>query len=349
MFNFFGKKPSALDAAIHMIYGPNPPRKSADVQQAANLATSLLGGRVSFRDIKTTADQLYAGPIPYSTHDLATSVALSFFRRPDLMPQLSEVQIAARMQVLDWFKAGYVNPNLARAFEDALYKDYKPFVNAAPPKAAMSKAQAKYNNNVRYYLHHIFPKEHWKALDDVTKNSDFQFKLMEDGTSSKEAAILRACAFCQVELGDKNPSDRDIKISGEIVAAANEAEALIADYEGHNTSLNDNQFALWNKTIKTMKDEYVFEFGEIGRRVTAVDKIKILIAISKTEIKYSGFQILISAPLFFVRPDSERVELLSKALIAASELAPDTDDFLMTHDLVDRIRHLEPVPARPNH
>jgi hypothetical protein len=76
MFNFFGKKPSALDAAIHMIYGPNPPRKSADVQQAANLATSLLGGRVSFRDIKTTADQLYAGPMPYTVR-LAASLASS--------------------------------------------------------------------------------------------------------------------------------------------------------------------------------------------------------------------------------------------------------------------------------
>ena len=136
MFNFFGKKPTALDAAIHAIYGPNPPRKTADVQQAVNLATGLLCGRVGFREIKILAEQLYAGPMPYSTHDLAASVALNFFRRPGLMPQLAEVQILARMQVLDWFQTGYVNPHLARAFEDALYKDYKPCVNTAPPKVA---------------------------------------------------------------------------------------------------------------------------------------------------------------------------------------------------------------------
>jgi hypothetical protein len=338
MFNFFGRKPTALDAAIHAIYGPNPPRKSANVQQAANLAASLLGNRIDFREVNALANQLYAGPMPYSTHDLAVSVALKFFHQQDLMPKLAEMQLPARMQVLDWFKAGYVNPTMARHFEDVLYEDYKPFVNPAPAKgpvsnAPVSKAQARYNNEVRYYLRHIFLKEHWKALDDGTLNSDFQLKLMENGTSPKDAAIFRACAFCQVELGDENPSDRDIKISSEIVTAANEAEARIADYEGYNTSLNDDQFALWNKTINTMKDEYVFEFGEIGRRVTAVDKIKILIVISKTEIKYSGFQILISAPLLFVRPDSERVELLSEALIAASELDPDTDDFLITHDL----------------
>jgi hypothetical protein len=41
LFNFFGKKPTALNAAIQMIYGPNPPRKSADVQQAANLVVRI--------------------------------------------------------------------------------------------------------------------------------------------------------------------------------------------------------------------------------------------------------------------------------------------------------------------
>jgi hypothetical protein len=134
--NFFKKKPTLMDGLIHATYGPNPPPKTADSQQAANLATGLLHGRVSFWDVKILADQLYAGPMPYSTHDLAASVALNFFRRPELMPTLVEMQIAARMQVLDWFKQGLVNPNIARVFEDALYKDYKPFVGAAAGTAA---------------------------------------------------------------------------------------------------------------------------------------------------------------------------------------------------------------------
>ena len=120
-----------MDGAIHAIYGPNPPRKSADVQQAAYVSVSLLGNRVDFRDVQTIAGQLYAGPIPYSTYDLAVSVALKFFHQQDLMPKLAEVQLPARMQVFDWFKAGLVNPHFARNFEDVLYKDYKPFVNAA--------------------------------------------------------------------------------------------------------------------------------------------------------------------------------------------------------------------------
>jgi hypothetical protein len=130
VFSFFKKKPTLMDGVTHAVYGPNPPAKIADVQQAANLATGLLHGRVRFSDIKALADQLYAGPMPYSTHDLATSVALNFFRRPELMQGLAKMQIVAPMHVLDWFKQGLVNPNIARAFEDALYKDYKPFVNA---------------------------------------------------------------------------------------------------------------------------------------------------------------------------------------------------------------------------
>jgi hypothetical protein len=58
-----------MDGLIHAVYGPNPPAKTADVRQAANLATGLLHGRVSFWDIKTLADQLYAEPMLYSSHE----------------------------------------------------------------------------------------------------------------------------------------------------------------------------------------------------------------------------------------------------------------------------------------
>jgi hypothetical protein len=59
------------------------------------------------------------------------------------MQRLAEAQIPARMQVFDWFKAGYLNPNLARMFEDALYKDYKPFVNAAETNPAQEEETPK--------------------------------------------------------------------------------------------------------------------------------------------------------------------------------------------------------------
>ena len=238
MFNFFGKKPTALDAFIQITYGPNPPHKSADVQRAANLATDLLGGRVDFRDIKTLAEQLCAGPVPYSTHDLAASVALNFFRRPELMPQLGEVQISARMQVLDWFKAGHLNPTLARAFEDALYKDYKPFVNAAPPKARDNspppeKAETKYGDDVRYYLRHILTEEQWKRFWEIDEaspqskaRSRFQSLVKQEGLSPKQVAIFHACAFFGIDFQVEDPSERHMAIVSTIYAAADHAEAL---------------------------------------------------------------------------------------------------------------------------
>jgi hypothetical protein len=333
MFNFF-KKPTMMDGAIHAIYGPNPPRKSADVQRATNLAAGLLGNRVDFREVQTLAEQLYAGPMPYSTHDLAVSMALAFFHRVDLMQHLAEMQLPARMQVLDWFKAGYVNPHFARNFEDTLYEDYKPFVEAATAKAPMSKAQAKYTNEVRYYIRYIFLKEHWEAFDEA-RMSDFQLALMKGGKSPKAAAMLCACAFCGVKLEAEKLSDRDIEHTNEIGNAADEAEARIADYEGYNTSLKDDQFALWNATLSAVRKEHGFDLGEMAdRRITVVGKIKIFMTISKTEIAYHGRQIVISVPLFFVRPDAERTELLAEAIQKATALDPDTDDFLMNHELV---------------
>jgi hypothetical protein len=333
MFNFFAKKPTLMDGAIHAIYGPNPPRKSADVQRAANLAASLLGNRVDFRQVQTLAGQLYAGPMPYSTHDLAVSVALKFFHQEDLTPQLAEMQLAARMQTLEWFKAGYVNPHLARNFENVLYKDYKPFVEAGP--APLNKAQARHTNEIRYYLRYIFLKEHWEALERRSI-VDFQLEMLKLGNSPKDVAVLCACMFCEVDLKAKEPSERDAKICDEIGAAADEAEARIADYEGSTTSLNDDQFALWNTTLDAVRKEHGFEFGEIGKRIAiaVVGEVKIFIVISKTEIAYHGRQIAISAPLFFVRPDAERAELLAEAIQKATALDPDTDDFLVNHELV---------------
>lgn len=128
MFSFIRKKPSAMDAAIHLIYGPNPPRKTADAQQATNMAMSLLRWKIHHTEVKAVAEQLNAGPMPYSTADLAVSVALNIFKRPDLMPSLVEAQITARMEVLEWLKQGFVNTNLAHAFEDDLYARYKRLV-----------------------------------------------------------------------------------------------------------------------------------------------------------------------------------------------------------------------------
>jgi hypothetical protein len=129
MFGFSKtKKPKTLlDEFIFAVYGNPPPPKRANVQQAIRLASDeLLVGSVAESEVRTLAQQLSAGPIPYSTHDLALSVALNFFKRPDYMPHLRTAQMFARLKMLEWMEEELVVPMLAKSFEDNLYKLYKP-------------------------------------------------------------------------------------------------------------------------------------------------------------------------------------------------------------------------------
>jgi len=129
LFDLFSskKKPqSAMDAFIRAMYGDPPPPKRARLSEAVELAGELLMGEVSEREIVTVATHLSSGPIPYSTHDLALSVALNFFKDPARIPSLGTAQLMARMTMLEWLEDGKVAPLLAQSFEDTLYKLYKP-------------------------------------------------------------------------------------------------------------------------------------------------------------------------------------------------------------------------------
>lgn len=129
MFDLFKskKKPiSAIDAFIFAVYGNPPPTKSAKPDEAAQLAhQELLLEIVAKDDIDKLTAELNAGPIPYSTHDLALSVALNFLRREELVPSLAEAQLFARMKALEWLKEHKVAPPLVGTFEETLYKLYK--------------------------------------------------------------------------------------------------------------------------------------------------------------------------------------------------------------------------------
>lgn len=83
-------------------------------------------GNVDESAVRQQANELASGPIPYSTHDLALSVALTFFKRPEYMEQLSMAQLLARMKMVEWLQAGLVVPVLVKSFEEVLYKLYKP-------------------------------------------------------------------------------------------------------------------------------------------------------------------------------------------------------------------------------
>lgn len=129
LFDLFGgkkKQESAMDVFIRAVYGDPPPPKRAKLSESVDLANELLMGVVSEREILAVATQLSNGPIPYSTHDLALSVALNFFKDPARIPTLGTAQLMARMSMLEWIQEKKVAPMLAESFENTLYKLYKP-------------------------------------------------------------------------------------------------------------------------------------------------------------------------------------------------------------------------------
>lgn len=131
MFGLFSKKQkpkNALDEFIFAIYGNPPPAKRANVGQAVELANEMLLGVIDKKEVSRQAIALNDGPIPYSTHDLALSVALNFFKQPENVPRLFEAQLLARMKILKWLQSGLVAPMLVQSFESVLYKIYKPSV-----------------------------------------------------------------------------------------------------------------------------------------------------------------------------------------------------------------------------
>jgi len=129
LFDMFGgkKKPeSAMDNLIKAMYGDPPPPKRAKLAESVDLANELLMGEISEREIMTLAAQLNSGPIPYSTHDLALSVALNFFKDPSRVPSLRTAQLMARMSMIEWLQQKKVAPLLVQSVEDTLYKLYEP-------------------------------------------------------------------------------------------------------------------------------------------------------------------------------------------------------------------------------
>ncbi len=131
MFDWFRRKKQPatfMDAFVQTMYGRNA-KKTADVSKAIDLANKeLLRGSFALNDVTCLATELSNGPVPYSTHDLAASIALGLLKRVPLEARtgLEEVQLLARLPVVTWMKEGKVVPLLAEAFENTLYKEYDP-------------------------------------------------------------------------------------------------------------------------------------------------------------------------------------------------------------------------------
>jgi len=128
MFGRFKKKPpSPLEELVKAMYGDSPPSSKPDLEQAVRLAhENLLHLLIDEGEVRAIAKELNDGPMPYSTHSLAISAALNFFRRPDRVSVLQHAQIMARMTALEWAQQKKIPPTLLAAFEESLYKRYRP-------------------------------------------------------------------------------------------------------------------------------------------------------------------------------------------------------------------------------
>jgi hypothetical protein len=118
------KPKTLLDAFIETVYGKQPPAKSAKLSDAIALAyDNLLSQMVSESEVSAHAAALFSGLIPYSTHDLALSTALFFFKKEELKEELDGAQFNARMVLLEWLSEGKnIARPLASSFEKTLYK-----------------------------------------------------------------------------------------------------------------------------------------------------------------------------------------------------------------------------------
>lgn len=146
MFGLLRKKrpANALDEFIFLVYGNPPPAKRADVAEATRLVfEELLMRAVEVREICALTAELSGGPIPYSTHDLALSVALNLFQQPHRMVSLRHAQIPARLKMVEWVQAGLVASVIAKGFEDSLYRLYKPVTSAEPESEANVSEKTK--------------------------------------------------------------------------------------------------------------------------------------------------------------------------------------------------------------
>jgi len=122
MFGLFKRKqPSVMDGLIKA-FGSGP--KSADLDVSVHMAYTLLEHRVDAHVVSDTAQRLFEGPIPYSTHDLAVATALRFLKDPQLQDKLKDVQWDVRRRVGQWQKEGKVDALLADSFEAVLTARY---------------------------------------------------------------------------------------------------------------------------------------------------------------------------------------------------------------------------------
>ena len=125
MFELFKRKDkprTVLDEFIFSIYGNPPPAKRANLNKSISLAKELLLEKIDELEITRHATSLNDSPIPYSTHDLALSVAISFLKQPEYVNDLFQAQLNLRLSMIEWLQQGLISPKLAENYENLLYR-----------------------------------------------------------------------------------------------------------------------------------------------------------------------------------------------------------------------------------
>ncbi len=116
-----------MDEFIHITYGNPPPKRTADDIEAVLIAQDdLMGGIIDIEEVSEYSWELKDSPIPYSTNDLAVSIAVHFFRQEENIVFLEDAQLTARIKIFEWLSNGMINIHIAKSFEDILYRLYKP-------------------------------------------------------------------------------------------------------------------------------------------------------------------------------------------------------------------------------
>lgn len=145
MFGWFKKKPtsSIMDEVSRSIYGPNA-KKTAVLPMSVSLAhTTLLQSQIPYELIEKIATGLDAGPVPYSTYDLAASVALGILKDSDLPAHMAPIAVNAIEEVQAWSRAGLMAPKLADSFIAVVERRLEAFAT----QAENARTHAQYHSD----------------------------------------------------------------------------------------------------------------------------------------------------------------------------------------------------------
>lgn len=144
MFSIFKKKPSAMDATVAAIYGPDA-KRTAVLSEATRIAhAELLDRQVSYVSLSEIGSELLNGPMPYSTHDLAVSIALNVRRSASYADNVRRMSREATVNTMGhvkrWEQQGRMVAALSAVYLDACRASLPPETLPQPAPVAAPAA-----------------------------------------------------------------------------------------------------------------------------------------------------------------------------------------------------------------